>query len=492
MNPLLCLTTIISLLFISQADATAPPPRLFHRPQDTTSPYHLFHDDESVPYKISILEGDHMNVNVDSKSLITVNLNKPVPEPVNITVLVYSGPGLILFDRSTPYLSWLALYDHEDTNITITFDANTFGDRLVHFSTTKTAGHAEIVCRVTKQPQNQTEYYIDDSSAYISVNIGKDADLSIVISIVGWMYFVAWSASFYFQVILNYQRKSVIGLNFDFLALNLLGFSCYSIYNFALMFSREVRKDYYQRYMYKRIPVEWNDLFFALHAFLLTLVTVVQCFIYEVSPNELSLNEGISTETSNRIAFSLTTCQRGEQRVSTPAKSFMVITSIIGAGLYITYLFSGFSILDVVLYLSYVKLAITVIKYTPQAYMNYKRKATTGWSINNILLDFTGGVLSIAQMFFLAYNYDDWTSIFGNFTKFGLGAISISFDIIFVIQHYVLYKQNNEQLETSGESIPEPVISRSIRSVSQAPAPQEQPSSQEQPPSESPQNAINE
>ena len=53
---------------------------------------------------------------------------------------------------------------------------------------------------------------------------------------------------------------------------------------------------------------------------------------------------------------------------------------------------------------SYVKLAITLIKYIPQAYMNYRRKSTMGWSIGNILLDFTGGTLSIAQMFLISYN----------------------------------------------------------------------------------------
>ena len=36
--------------------------------------------------------------------------------------------------------------------------------------------------------------------------------------------------------------------------------------------------------------------------------------------------------------------------------------------------------------------------------MNYRRKSTVGWSIGNILLDFTGGSLSILQMFLLAYN----------------------------------------------------------------------------------------
>lgn len=113
------------------------------------------------------------------------------------------------------------------------------------------------------------------------------------------------------------------------------------------------------------------------------------------------------------------------------------------------------------MYFSYVKLVITLVKYTPQAYMNYKRKATTGWSIHNILLDFTGGVFSIAQMFLLAYNYDDWISIFGNFTKFGLGLNSIMFDILFLVQHYVLYNPIG-QLDVSTDSIPSPVINQSV------------------------------
>lgn len=35
---------------------------------------------------------------------------------------------------------------------------------------------------------------------------------------------------------------------------------------------------------------------------------------------------------------------------------------------------------------------------------------------------------------------DDWSSIFGDPTKFGLGFFSILFDILFIIQHYVLYR----------------------------------------------------
>ena len=78
-----------------------------------------------------------------------------------------------------------------------------------------------------------------------------------------------------------------------------------------------------------------------------------------------------------------------------------------------------------------------------KAYMNYKRKSTVGWSIVNILLDFTGGSLSLIQMFLLSYNFNDWSSIFGSPTKFGLGFFSILFDIVFIVQHYVLYRHNS-------------------------------------------------
>ena len=36
--------------------------------------------------------------------------------------------------------------------------------------------------------------------------------------------------------------------------------------------------------------------------------------------------------------------------------------------------------------------------------MNYRRKSTVGWSIGNVVLDFTGGTLSILQMLLQSYN----------------------------------------------------------------------------------------
>ena len=100
--------------------------------------------------------------------------------------------------------------------------------------------------------------------------------------------------------------------------------------------------------------------------------------------------------------------------------------------------------------------------------MNFRCKSTVGWSIGNVLLNFAGETLNILQMFLISYNYgnylsillvylsinifcvsilillfihsDDWKSIFGDPTKFGLGVFSICFDLLFMTQHHILYR----------------------------------------------------
>ena len=88
----------------------------------------------------------------------------------------------------------------------------------------------------------------------------------------------------------------------------------------------------------------------------------------------------------------------------------------------------------------YIKLLVTCVKYTPQAWKNYKAKSTAGWSITQILLDFLGGVLSIAQLVIDSSLQSDWSGITGNPVKLGLGQVSIFFDIIFMVQHFILYR----------------------------------------------------
>ncbi len=107
--------------------------------------------------------------------------------------------------------------------------------------------------------------------------------------------------------------------------------------------------------------------------------------------------------------------------------------------------------IDVIYGISYIKLLITVIKYIPQVYTNYQCQSTVGWSILQILMDLVGGVLSVLQLGIDAMLEGDWSGVTGNPVKFGLGNVSVVFDVIFILQHYVFYRKarvgGKEELE---------------------------------------------
>lgn len=57
-----------------------------------------------------------------------------------------------------------------------------------------------------------------------------------------------------------------------------------------------------------------------------------------------------------------------------------------------------------------------------------------------ILLDFTGGVLSFIQLLLDSSFAQDWSGVTGNPAKLLLSNVSIVFDLLFMVQHYVLYR----------------------------------------------------
>jgi len=90
---------------------------------------------------------------------------------------------------------------------------------------------------------------------------------------------LSWSASFYPQPILNWRRKSTLGLAVDFPAINVLGFACYAISTAAFLYSPVIRRQYAARHPASPEPtVRINDLAFALHAAVLTGLTYSQFF----------------------------------------------------------------------------------------------------------------------------------------------------------------------------------------------------------------------
>ncbi|KAJ3177255.1 hypothetical protein HDU87_004506 [Geranomyces variabilis] len=232
---------------------------------------------------------------------------------------------------------------------------------------------------------------------------------ALVSPIIGWAYFVAWSLSFYPQIVLNWRRKSIHGLSLDFLYLNLFGFLCYAIYNIGLYANR--------REWGAEGSIHVNDVVFALHALFFTAVTVVQSLIYR--------------RTRSKPVSHATLLFIGMAGLVVLSVSFLSIGGMVTP--------------RTVLYLlSVIKMAITLLKYVPQAYFNYTRKSTTGWSIMNILLDFTGGNLSMLQVFVDGSVTGDWSPIVNNPVKFGLSLASIGFDVLFMLQHYVLYPRREE------------------------------------------------
>ena len=121
------------------------------------------------------------------------------------------------------------------------------------------------------------------AKTYLTLNTFHVSWLQAFSDVIGWIYFSAWTISFWPQVFLNFYRKSVVGLNFDFLTYNIIGFACYASYNCALFFSPVVQKEYKDQNPKGGLPVTLQDVCFALHAVAVVLLTIFQCLIFEVS-----------------------------------------------------------------------------------------------------------------------------------------------------------------------------------------------------------------
>ncbi|KAI0980329.1 hypothetical protein GJ496_007489 [Pomphorhynchus laevis] len=244
------------------------------------------------------------------------------------------------------------------------------------------------------------------------VYVYKQKWAEILCYILGWTYFLLWSFSFYPQIILNHKRKSVVGLSFDFTYINLVGFLPFMIFNILLYFPGSVQEEYFKYNPHSPLPVELNDVVFSTHATILCAITAIQCCIFE----------------------------RGDQQLTYFGKLFILFSALFIIIIGILVAAGKVTLLYFMISFSYIKLASTLIKSIPQIYFNYQRKSTVGWSIAAIIFDALGGLCSFLQQFIIAVNYEKWSVIYGNVVKLLLGIGSILFDIIFIIQHYVLYR----------------------------------------------------
>ena len=103
----------------------------------------------------------------------------------------------------------------------------------------------------------------------------------------GWSYFVVWSLSFWPQALLNWRRKSVVGMSFDFQLVNILGYAAYSAYCVCLRFDPRTRRAYARAFGDENL-VATPDVCFALHGFALTALQIGQIAMYDRGTQRLS------------------------------------------------------------------------------------------------------------------------------------------------------------------------------------------------------------
>ncbi|CAL0299154.1 unnamed protein product [Lupinus luteus] len=204
--------------------------------------------------------------------------------------------------------------------------------------------------------------------------------LEVTYQVLGWLAFLSWAICGYPQIILNFHRKSVVGLNLDYEILNMVKLWSYLIYNVSLFFSSDIQKQYFDKYGYgQMIPVAANDVAFSTHAVILNLIILSQIAIYEC----------------------------GTQK------------------------FSKFAIT-----------IVAVVLFSAAALMNFMRKSTDGFSIGSILLDFSGGIFNFSQMVVQSIDQGSWMNFCGNIGKVMISLVTIFYDSILMFQHYVLYPDN--------------------------------------------------
>ncbi|KAG4395954.1 hypothetical protein JHK82_052933 [Glycine max] len=174
--------------------------------------------------------------------------------------------------------------------------------------------------------------------------------------------------------------------------------------------------------MLMMIPVAANDVAFSAHAVLLTAISLFQIAIYD----------------------------RGSQKISKIAYGILLVTWTTAATCFFVALHNHHWLWLISIF-SGIQVCMTIIKYIPQAVMNFMRKSTEGWSIVNILLDFSGSIANYAQMSVQSIDQNSWVNFYGNIGKLLLSLVSLFFDILFMCQHYLLYPEKKRKLEGSPE-----------------------------------------
>jgi cystinosin len=218
-----------------------------------------------------------------------------------------------------------------------------------------------------------------------------------------------------------------------------LGFAAYFVSNIAFFSSPVIRAQYAARHKDLTPTVQFNDITFALHGLVLSLITASQ---YLLARAVWGFAPSVGVRPSRFILGVSMGCIMGVVGTCIIVGTSMAKRRGLPGGEVDPAV--DWCELDIVYAVGYVKVVVTLVKYTPQVLVNWRNQSTRGWSIWQILLDFAGGILSVSQQGIDSYLQRDWSGITGNPVKFALGNVSMIYDVIFMVQHYVLYGRSGD------------------------------------------------
>lgn len=118
--------------------------------------------------------------------------------------------------------------------------------------------------------------------AYIRVHVATHKTLLYLTKVFGWLYFVAWSISYYPQVWRAWQSGNVHRMNINQLALDFVGNCLYLLYNTVHYWSWANWDEYEIHFNSGLNPVKANDVAFSIHTVIFQIILISQCCMYNV------------------------------------------------------------------------------------------------------------------------------------------------------------------------------------------------------------------
>lgn len=91
-------------------------------------------------------------------------------------------------------------------------------------------GNIRILMEVKNEDELKDKFKITKCHWFHTLHVGKSFFLNNLASVCGWIYLAAWMVAFYPQVITNFNKKSVSGLNLDFVCLNVTGMLLFCLF----------------------------------------------------------------------------------------------------------------------------------------------------------------------------------------------------------------------------------------------------------------------